>query len=160
MRALNANGQPDKTSVCKSFDPSKSMVNMTEEKLRGTARYSSVSRGMAASVQQKVAPVEGCKNPAVTVFRRPVRSQVGSQHEIETTLGLEEKARSTHTGSFELPSTIQTDFAHPTPFQGQITGLMSCGYWLTIDTITAVIEGKVIRVGIWLNRHYLIRIKL
>ena len=47
-----------------------------------------------------------------------MRSQVGSQHEIETTLGLEEEACSTHTGSFELPSTIQTDFAHPAPVPG------------------------------------------
>ena len=30
LRALNAHGKPDKTSVCKSFDPRKSIVNMTE----------------------------------------------------------------------------------------------------------------------------------
>ena len=126
LKALNANGKPAKTSVYKSFDPNKSMTNMEEEKLRGSARYSSVPGGVAASMQQKLAPVEGCKNPAVTVFWRPVRSQVESQREIDTTLGLEEEARCTHPESFDLPSRIQTDFAHPTPFQGQITGLMSC----------------------------------
>ena len=47
-----------------------------------------------------------------------MRSQVESQREIETTLGLEEEARSSHPESFELPSRIQTDFAHPTPVPG------------------------------------------
>ena len=47
-----------------------------------------------------------------------MRSQVGSQREIDTTLGLEDEARCTHPGSFELPSRIQTDFAHPTPVPG------------------------------------------
>ena len=81
----------------------------------GSARYSSIPRGVANIVQQQRAPVEGGENPAVTVFRRPVRSQVGSLREIDTSLGLEDEARCIHPGSFEVTSRIQTEFAQPKP---------------------------------------------
>ena len=43
-----------------------------------------------------------------------MRSQVGFQREIDTTLDLEDVAPCTNPGSFELPSRIQTEFAYPT----------------------------------------------
>ena len=56
---------------------------------------------------------------AVTVLRLHVRSQVGSQHEIHTTQGLEDETACTHAGSFGLPYGIQTNDAHPTPVPGK-----------------------------------------
>ena len=91
-----------------------SINGMAEELLVSRVRSSDVPLEVADVVQLKYTPIEGVKNPAVTVFRRPVLSQVGSQDEIYATLGLEDVARWTHPGSFELPSRTQTEFAHTT----------------------------------------------
>ena len=69
-------------------------------------------------VGQKCAPVEEGVSSAVTVFRRPVRSQVGSHVENDGTLGLEDEARGAHPESFEMLSKAKTEFAHPTPVPG------------------------------------------
>ena len=122
LKALEAHGRRGRTPIDKAYDVSRSAERLAERQVFGKLRSSDDPVEATVMVGQKCAPVEeGVEegvSPAVTVFRRPVRSQVGSQVENDGTLGLEDEARGAHPESFEMLSKAKTEFAHPTPMPG------------------------------------------
>ena len=122
LKALEAHGRRARTSVDKADDTSKLAGCMAELQVLGRLRSGGVPGEKAAVVGQKCAPyeevVDVVMSLADTVFRRPVRFQVGSRVNIDGTLGLVDEVRCTYPESFEMLGRTQTEFAHPTAVVG------------------------------------------
>ena len=119
LRALDAHGRRGRTPISKGYA-------LADRRVSSKLRSSGDPVEKSVVVGQKCAPVEEGVNegveegesPAVSVFRRPVRSQVESRIEIDGALGLEHEAHTAHPESFEMLGTAETEFAHPTPVPG------------------------------------------
>ena len=117
-KAYDLSRRRGRTPIDKAYDVSRSVECLAERQVFGKLRSSGDPVERTVMVGQKCAPVEEGVSPAVTVFRRPVRSQVGSHVENDGTLGLEDEARGAHPESIDMLSKAKTEFAHPTPVPG------------------------------------------
>ena len=141
LRALDAHGRQAKGSRSKLATTDRTIESSAKKKLLMSGGNIVMFPPEEAVVEQHSnAPVEGGKNPAVSVLRRPVRklgesqdeisrnfveSQdeirrklVESPDEISDTLGLRSEAGLLHPECFVEPARIQAEYAHPSPLPG------------------------------------------